>query len=263
MCMRLTPDTRIKLSQIKDFPLWHKFTLIINDAKRNQKRVPKGNSHGGEFAREYNSDFNSVKKNLTKKSKEIEKTLSKSEKRAIIDYTIDSEDINKYARGERIDPSKLSDVQKKVDALDSALKKSTVGENIKVYRTLNTSDINKIIPIKDCNINEIPKSSRNLYLNRYLENSQITSPQKGYLSTTISPLYEMDKPKKNKTHVKYKINVPHEAQGLFIANLSKHPHQEELLILRGYDLDIKRIKYNAINDSYELEADIILKEKEK
>ena len=28
-------------------------------------------------------------------------------------------------------------------------------------------------------------------------------------------------------------------------------------------LDIKRIKYNAINDSYELEADIILEEKEK
>lgn len=258
----LTGETKIRLSQILDLSIWHKLNKLIEDTRKKPAHKPAGspNSTGGQFAREYNTEYETVKEKLKERYEEVEGKLKPEEKKAIKDYTENSDPFNDFVRGKPQDPKTRAVIAPQVAALDAALEKSEVGDNIQVYRVLSIEpeEINKIIPIKGIDLNDIPKSSRNLYINHILENQPIKSKQSGYLSTTINPYYRMKHPKSGKPFISYTIKVPHEAKGLYIEDLSRVPHQEELLVLRGYALDLKAVKYDVIHDRYDIEAEVIL-----
>ena len=276
----LTGDTRIRLSQIKDLLTWRRNTADTQGVESpDGAKSPKGDKQkvGGKWEyipvsergagganqqREYSADYQENKKKLTKISEETRKKLSKNEVKAIKEYTEESKYINEYSRGEKVDPKMIPHIKEQQQALDSALKKSKVGENVTAYRMVSIAPetIDSLIQLEGIPLSQIPKGSRNLYLQKQLETTGIQSTEKGYISTTINPNYQMNKQKPGESFVSYKINIPEEAHGLYLGDLSAVKHQEELLVLRNYSLDFKTVKYDANRDRYEIEADLILNE---
>lgn len=186
--------------------------------------------------------------------------MSSEEIKAVKNYTKTSKEINAFSRGEKVDPSKVPQLKAQQSALDNALKKTEVGENVIAYRTVSIPQdkIDSVIPTQNIPISKIPAGSRNLYLQKTLETTSIRSTEKGYISTTINPNYQMNQQNAGEVFVSYKINVPKEAHGLYLGKLSTKKHQDELLVLRNYSLDFKKIKYDARSDRYEIEADLLL-----
>lgn len=284
----LTGDTKIRLSQIVDLKKW------VEDQRRYQlgeisettglmkttegwvtpphfaaptsreNNVSRGRSGSGSNEpkqREYSADFKENKKKLTSVLEETKKKLTADEVNAIKEYTKSSRDLNAYSRGKKVDPKKVPQIKAQQKALDNALNKSHVGENVIAYRSINISPdgIDSIIPTNGIPISQVPAGSRNLYLQKQLELGSIQSKETGYISTTINPNYQMNRPKQGQVFLSYKINIPKETHGLYIGDLSNKPHQEELLVIRNYSLDLKKIKYDAKRNRYEIEAEVILK----
>ena len=274
----LTGDTRIRLSQIKDLLTWRRNTADTQGVESpDGAKSPKGDKKkvGGKWeyipvsergggagqTREFSADYKENKKELTSVLEETKKKLSTEEVKAIKDYTISSKNLNAYSRGQKVDPVLIPQLKAQQKALDNALDKSRVGKDVLVYRAVNISPeiLDSLIPTDGMPLSSVPAGSRNLFLQKQLEAGPIQSNQKGYISTTINPNYQMTKPEKGMAFFNYKINIPKEAHGLYLGDLSDKPHQEELLVLRNYSLDLKKIKYDASRDRYDIEADLILK----
>ncbi|MBP5793992.1 MAG: hypothetical protein J6W46_10185 [Spirochaetaceae bacterium] len=274
----LTGDTRIKLSQIKDFLTWRKNTADTQGVESpDGAKSPKGDKKkvGGDWVyvpvsergggaaqapREFSADYQENKRKLTSVFEAAKKKLSSEEIKAVKNYTKTSKEINAFSRGEKVDPSKVPQLKAQQSALDNALKKTEVGENVIAYRTVSIPQdkIDSVIPTQNIPISKIPAGSRNLYLQKTLETTPIRSTEKGYISTTINPNYQMNRQNAGEAFVSYKINVPKEAHGLYLGKLSAKKHQDELLVLRNYSLDFKKVKYDARSDRYEIEADLLL-----
>ena len=279
---KLTAETKICLSKIKGLKEWHDQLIkdedevgTVNnwpsDKKDHRKQIDGSwpivgseediiGKEEDTKQREYSSDYLENKKKLSAESEKTKKKLTKTEIKAIRDYTTKSDELNAFSRGEKVNTAKIPQLKAQQQALDSALKKSKVGENVTAYRTTSIppNKIDSLIKLEGLPISEIPKGSRNLYLQKQLETTGIQSVEKGYISTTINPNYKMNNQKTGETFLSYKINIPKEAHGLYLGDLSKIPHQEELLVLRNYSLDIKRIKYDSSKDRYDIIADLIL-----
>ncbi len=250
----LTGDTRICLSKIIGLKDWCGY---LRDAKEwDESEHPRGQpDNSGQFTKSFCG-------NLVENEKDLQKTFDNAnipniEKTALKKYTEGkSDDINAYKRNPEAEYN--PELEEQIALIDHALSRATIGKNVKVYRTVNArkEELESFLDIKG--ICEIAEDKMQEFLDNYLKTTTPQPHDEAFLSTTIDKNYNHKKRKKNKYHIKYQINAPKEAHGLYIASVSKYPKQKELLIFRENDLDIKRIKFNKSSKTFFINADLIV-----
>lgn len=220
--MELTRNTKIRLSKIIDLRDWCGY---LQDAKEwDEDKHPRGQpENAGQFAKTFCG-------NLKENQKDLQKTFDKAnipqeEKQALKNYTSGmSKEINEYCRN----PTEMkSEIEKQIKLLDSALNRATLDKNIKTYRTVivDKAGLEKLFKIKG--LEQVEDSKMQDFLDKHLKLNGLQIQDKGYLSTTIDKNYSHKKrnanQRKNKYLVKYQINAPEEAHGLYVESITAYP----------------------------------------
>lgn len=250
----LTGDTKIRLSRLVGFKDWCGY---LRDAKEwDSDEHPRGQpDNAGQFTKVF---CGNLKENISDLQKTFDKAnLPSSEKTAIWKYSKGlSDKINAYKRNPSAEYN--PELEEQIELIDRALSRTTIGKNVKTYRTVNASkeQLGEYLDIKG--IEDIDDEHMQEFLDNYLKTTTPQPHDEAFLSTTIDKNYDHKRKRKNKYHLKYQINAPKEAHGLYIASISEYPTQHELLIFRENDLDIKRIKFNISSKTFFINADLIV-----
>ena len=212
----LTGETRIRLSQIVDFKDWRKY--VKDEEDWDEAKHPRGQpDNSGQFAKVFC-------KNLKENQEDLQKTFDRAnvpeeEKEVIQEYTAGlSDKINAYRR-DKTAPTNPA-LEEKIELLDRALNRTTLEKNIRTYRTVTArkEKLEEILQVPG--LGDVDEEDLGDFINAYLDKQNIKAHDEAFLSTTLDKNYthkkRTSKQKKYLYLLKYTIDAPKEAHGLYV-----------------------------------------------
>ena len=282
----LTGDTRIRLSQIKDLAAWIEDrryeigeistkTGLMKTAEgwvvpphamrhQEQEQPQRKGLHGG--GRAYSTDYKKNREVMHARGKELISRMTASVKSAFSHYIgMGSGIMNKIQRRQITNVAGFQKEIKEIKEMENFMAQDdcTAGHNITVYRntTADTKTLNAIFPL-DQPINSYPEDQRTEIL-QSLIGKEI--PQAAFTSTTINPknIHGWNEEEKNTGMVTYKLRVPAEAHGLYVAPMAKgqNENEEEFLLQNKQTFIYTQINYDKKSGDYNIIADVLVEAK--
>ena len=255
----LTGETRIRLSQIVDFKDWRKY--VKDEEDWDEAKHPRGQpDNSGQFAKVFC-------KNLKENQEDLQKTFDRAnvpeeEKEVIQEYTAGlSDKINAYRR-DKTAPTNPA-LEEKIELLDRALNRTTLEKNIRTYRTVTArkEKLEEILQVPG--LGDVDEEDLGDFINAYLDKQNIKAHDEAFLSTTLDKNYthkkRTSKQKKYLYLLKYTIDAPKEAHGLYVESVTEYPGQNEVILFKENDLDIFNVKVNSKSKTIYINANLIVK----
>lgn len=281
----LTGDTRIRLSQIKDLAAWiedRRYEIGEISTKTGLMKTANGwvvpphamrpmeqqeqhqGLHGG--GRTYSADYKKNREVMHARGKQLISRMTTMVKSAFQHYIgTGSGVINKIQRNEITNTADFQKEVKEIKAMENFMAQDdcTAGSNITVYRSTKADNktLNAIF-ILPKPINSFPPEQRNEVLQQLVGT---IVPQPAFTSTSINPKNRHGWSEEEKTTgmVTYRLNVPADAHGLYVAPMARGQNEnEEEFLLQNRQLFIYReINYDEKTGDYNIIADVLVEAK--
>ena len=201
-------------------------TVTFDDAKKNVKKF-SNDTEALEYHRNHNfhRDF-------------WDNDLSANERQGVVDYTgSDYMTMNRTLRDDKYNSlSKISDLRKKIDGATSALEKSTVADDVTLWRGMGS----KNTLARSLNVSRSD-------LSQMVSDGSIvgrTFTEKGFSSTGVIQSSGWDK------EVFLEIIAPAGTKGMYVAPISNFKSENELLLQRNTTYEV--LKAERVGDKYKL-----------
>ncbi len=282
----LTGDTRIRLSQIKDLADWVEDrryeigeistkTGLMKTAEgwvvpphamrhQEQEQPQRKGLHGG--GRAYSTDYKKNREVMHARGKELISRMTASVESAFSHYIgMGSGIMNKIQRRQITNVAGFQKEIKEIKEMENFMAQDdcTAGSNITVYRSTKADNrtLNAIF-ILPKPINSFPPEQRNEVLQQLVGT---IVPQPAFTSTSINPknIHGWSEEEKTTGMVTYRLNVPAETHGLYVAPMARGQNEnEEEFLLQNRQLFIYReINYDEKTGDYNIIADVLVEAK--
>ena len=154
-------------------------------------------------------------------------------------------------------------LEEKIELLDRALNRTTLEKNIRTYRTVTArkEQLEEILQVPG--LSDVDENELGDFINAYLDKQNIKAHDEAFLSTTLDKSYthkkRTSKQKKYQYLLKYTIDAPKEAHGLYVESVTEYPGQNEVILFKENDLDIFNVKVNSKSKTIYINANLIVK----
>lgn len=201
-------------------------TVTFDDAKKNVKKF-SSDTEALKYHRNHNfhRDF-------------WDNDLSANERQGIVDYTgSDYATMNRTLRDDKYNSlSKISGLRKKIDGATSALEKSTIADDVTLWRGMGSKNtLARSLNVSGSDLSQMVSDGS--IVGR-------TLTEKGFSSTGVIESSGWDK------EVFLEIIAPAGTKGMYVAPISNFKSENELLLQRNTTYEI--LKAERIGDKYKL-----------